>query len=100
LLTRAIVLALMDRTRDAGQLIKQVESRWPEWDRAYLAHGLILEQEKRTGEARQKLQVAAALGSTDPVLSCSVARLTGQTSADPACACATGLRELLISSCR
>jgi Flp pilus assembly protein TadD len=100
LLTRAIVLAMMDRTRDAEQVMKQVESRWPEWDRVYLAHGLILEQQKRTAEARQKLQVAMALGSTDPVLSCSVARLSGQTSTNSACACASGLRELLIPSCR
>jgi tetratricopeptide (TPR) repeat protein len=98
LLTRAIVLALMDRTRDAEQMMKQVEFRWPEWDRVYLAHGLMLEREKRTAEARQKLKLAVALGSTDPVLHCSVARLAGQTSSDPACA--SGLRELLISSRR
>jgi tetratricopeptide (TPR) repeat protein len=94
LLTRAIVLALSDRGRDAEQLIRQIESRWPEWDRAYVAHGLMLERKKRTSEAQQKFEIARALGSKEPALNCSAGRLTGQA------ACACELRELLISSCR
>jgi hypothetical protein len=49
-------------------------------------------------EARQKLQIAAVLGATDPILKCSVARLNGGGS-NPACECATDVRELLIRTC-
>jgi tetratricopeptide (TPR) repeat protein len=98
LLSRAILLALVDRTLDAQQALKSIETRWPEWDRPYLAHGLLLERAKQVAEARQKLQIAAALGATDSILKCSVARLNGGDS-NPTCACATDMRELLIRTC-
>jgi Flp pilus assembly protein TadD len=99
MLAHAIVLALLDRTPEAEQMIKRIESGWPEWDRAYLAHGLILERMKLPGAARQKLELAMALGSTDLVLNCSMARLSGQMSSNPKCACAPGLSELLTPAC-
>ena len=80
------------------KLSKSVETRWPEWDRPYLAHGLLLERAKQVVQARQKLQIAAALGATDPILQCAVARLNG-TAASPMCACKTDLRELLLRTC-
>jgi tetratricopeptide (TPR) repeat protein len=99
LLEQAILLALTDNTPTAEQTLKQIESRWPEWDRAYLVHGLLFEHVKRTGAARQKLQTAIALGSGDLVARCALARLGGQPSPSPQCACARGLRELVFPMC-
>ena len=58
-LTKAIVLGLMDRHSAAEKTLREIESRWPEWDRAYLAHGLLLERSARPDEARQKLRTAS-----------------------------------------
>ena len=98
LLTRAIVLALMDRGGAADKVLKEIESQWPEWDRPYLVHGLMLER-SQPGEARRKLQTAAALGSREFALRCAVARLTPGASPDPQCSCASGLYELLFPRC-
>jgi len=92
LLTQAIMLGLTDRLSAAEKMLKRIESRWPEWDRPYLVHGLLLES-SRPAEARQKLQTSAALGSR-----CARARL-GQTSPDANCECAAGLRGLLLPAC-
>ncbi len=98
-LAKAILLGLMDRYSDAGKSFREIESRWPEGDRAYLAHGLLLERMARPGEARQKLQTATALGSQDPSLQCALARLAGTTSPDPRCNCLKGLGQLLFPDC-
>ena len=74
LLTEAIVMGLMDRAADAEKLLNQIESRWPEWDRAYLVHGLLL-QRARPAEARQKLQTARALGSPEISAGCGLEQL-------------------------
>jgi tetratricopeptide (TPR) repeat protein len=81
LLTRAIVLSLTDRNPAAELALKQIESQWPEWDRAYLAHGLLLEHLGKSVEAKQKLRTAVALGSADPA------------------SCANGLEDVLFSAC-
>ncbi|SPE34728.1 exported hypothetical protein [Candidatus Sulfopaludibacter sp. SbA6] len=98
LLTQAIVLALMDRNGAADQVLKEIESQWPEWDRPYLVHGLLLER-SQPGEARRKLQTAVALGSRDVALRCAVARLTPSASPDGQCSCVRGLYELLFPRC-
>ncbi len=66
-LMRAIVLGLVGRTPEAERTLKEIQSRWPEWDRPHLAHGLLLEAAGRKAEARRKMQTALALnpaGST------------------------------------
>jgi tetratricopeptide (TPR) repeat protein len=98
LLTQAIVLALMDRNGAADKVLKKIESQWPEWDRPYLVHGLLLER-SQPGEARRELQTAVALGSRDLALRCAVARLTPSASPDSQCSCVTGLYELLFPRC-
>ncbi len=98
-LTKAIVLGLMDRTPAAEKVLREIESSWPEWDRAYLVHGLLLERTGRPREARQKLQTAAALGSQDPSLGCALARLASGPKPGPECTCLTGLEQLLIPGC-
>jgi tetratricopeptide (TPR) repeat protein len=92
LLAQTIVLGLVGRTSGAEELLKRIESRWPEWDRAYLVHALLLES-SRPAEARQKFQTAAALGSR-----CARARL-GQAGPDAHCECAAGPQGLLMPEC-
>ena len=98
LLTQAIVLALMDRSGAADQVLKGIESQWPEWDRPYLVHGLLLER-SQPGEARRKLQTAVALGSQALALRCAVARLASSAAPDSHCSCVTGVYELLFPRC-
>ncbi len=98
LLTNAMVLALMERNSAAEKVLKDIETQWPEWDRPYLVHGLLLER-GQPREARQKLQTAMALGSHDLAVRCAVARLTPSASPDRLCACANGLYEMLFPKC-
>jgi len=98
LLTRAMVLALADQAGSSEALLKEIESKWPEWDRPYLVHGLLLEK-RRPSEARQKLQTAIALGAQEITASCALARLASAASADPRCSCTGGVYELLFPPC-
>ena len=70
LLAEAIAVALDGRVPEAEQRLQRIEERWPEWDRPYLAHALLLEREKRNREAAQKLRTAAALGSGQAGANC------------------------------
>jgi predicted Zn-dependent protease len=99
LIMKAVVLALMDRTAAAEKTVRDVELRFPEWERPYLVHGLISEKSGRTKDAREKLQTAAALGSKHAALTCALARLGGHTAVSPDCACSTGLEQLLFNTC-
>ena len=74
-LTKAMALGMMGRRAEAETQLREIELRWPEWDRAYLAHGLLLERAGQPAEARRRLQTAVALGSQDPSLRCALARL-------------------------
>jgi len=98
LLTRAMVLALTERNNAAEQALNEIESQWPEWDRPYVVHGVLLEKAGRR-EAAQKLQTAIALGSQDPAARCALARLASGARSDPPCSCAGGLDDLLFSRC-
>jgi tetratricopeptide (TPR) repeat protein len=98
-LAKAVVLGMMERILEAEKTLREIELRWPEWDRAYLAHGLLLEGSARPGEARQKLQISATLGSRDPSLRCALARLERTPNPAPECACLTGLEQVLLPDC-
>jgi tetratricopeptide (TPR) repeat protein len=101
LLTKALVLGLMKRDDAALQLVKELETQSPEWDRAYLVHGLLLERNQPQAAVR-KIRTALALGSNDPAASCALGRLTGTARPkenDALCACARGLSDVLYSSC-
>jgi tetratricopeptide (TPR) repeat protein len=74
LLAKAIVLGLMERTADAERVLNGIESRWPEWDRAYLAHGLIV-RTKHPAEAARKLRTARVLRGREIGKGCSLERL-------------------------
>jgi Flp pilus assembly protein TadD len=99
LLTKAIALGLMGQIVGAEKTLTEIGSRWPEWDRPYLVHGLVLERAGKRAEARQKLRTAQALGSRDPAVNCALARLSAAPSPDAQCACLTGLRQLLFPGC-
>ena len=63
LLMRATTLEFARRTEEAGDLLKQIERRWPEWPAGWAAHGIILAGHEHYAEARQALEAATALGS-------------------------------------
>jgi tetratricopeptide (TPR) repeat protein len=92
LLLRAIASALDGQTGPAAQQLQRVESRWPEWDRPYIAHGLLLASKKMPREAARKAQTAAALRSEDPAVGC----LLGRARCEP---CAIDLREWIVAPC-
>ena len=104
-LARVVALGLAHRMAEAERSVKEVESRWPEWDGGYAVHGLLLTRGGRAGEARQKFQMAAALGTGGPVARCAAMRFQvlrqgdSGAGADPQCACMSGLLEWLASPC-
>jgi len=101
LLTKAVVLGLTGQDAAALKVVKDVELQSPEWNRAYLVHGLLLER-SQPRDAVQKLRTALALGSKEPAASCALARLTANAepqAGDSRCSCARGLGDVLYSSC-
>jgi hypothetical protein len=54
--------------------LRQIESRWPEWDRPWLVHGLALAGMQRSKEAAAKFRAASALGSQEDPASCASLR--------------------------
>jgi tetratricopeptide (TPR) repeat protein len=63
LLLRAVVLQHAKRFDEAGQLLEQVQNRWPEWPAGWLAGGIVLGARGRQDEARTALATALALGA-------------------------------------
>jgi tetratricopeptide (TPR) repeat protein len=70
LLAEAIAVALDGRVTEAERRLRRIEERWPEWDKPYLAHGVMLEQVKRNRDAAQKFRTAAAIGSGNVGANC------------------------------
>lgn len=70
-LTEAIVLALSGDHATASERLRQIQARWPEWDRPWLVHGLLLTEMLRPKEAALKFRAAAALGSPELPESCA-----------------------------
>jgi tetratricopeptide (TPR) repeat protein len=97
-LTRAVVLAALNRNAEADKAVKDVENRWPEWDRAYVIEGLLLERESRLPESRRRIQIALALGTREPAARCALKRMNAAP-ADAQCACQVGIYELFFSGC-
>ena len=98
-LAKAVILGLMGRFAEAHKIVRPVQARWPELDRAYLVHGLLLERNKQFRRALGMLQTARLLGSRDPNLDCAEARLKGAPLESAECACRTGLEQLLVPVC-
>lgn len=66
LLARVVTLDLLRRNPESEKLLAQIQARWPEWDRAYLLKGILLEIQLKSAEARQTLETAIALGANTP----------------------------------
>jgi tetratricopeptide (TPR) repeat protein len=98
-LMKANVLGVAGRSDEALAVLQAIERRWPEWDRGYLIHGLLLEERGETSEARQKIRTAIALGADNLAARCSLARLDGSDAPEASCECVKGLREQLIPAC-
>jgi len=73
-LTEAIVVALTGDMAAAAERLKRIEARWPEWDRPWLVHGLLLNEMGRRKEATSKFRAASALGSREDLSSCASLR--------------------------
>jgi tetratricopeptide (TPR) repeat protein len=97
-LSLGLVLSLTGQPEAAEKRFIEVQGRWPEWWKAYLAHGLLLEQLKRTDAAKQKVQTAAALGPNDSATRCALKRL-GTNDETTTCACGARLEELMPGAC-
>lgn len=66
LLVQAVTHRILSQLTEADRLLEEIQSRWPEWDLAYLVHGIVLETLHQSGKARVQLQTAIALGCDDP----------------------------------
>lgn len=63
LLMKATTLNLGGQSDDAGRLLIEIRTRWPEWSAAWVVHGILLHTQRYYDEARQMLETAAALGA-------------------------------------
>src|SRR5207302_2654115 len=62
LLTRSVVLELVRKTEQSEDLLKKIQSRWPECGRCYLVQGIIEATHRKPEQALQSLRTAIALG--------------------------------------
>ena len=100
MLAKAVSLSSLKRNAEAGKVMKEIENRWPEWDRAYVIEGLILERESKLAEARRSIQIALALGTRDPAAQCALARMTASAPAATQCSCQPGMYEPFFAACK
>jgi len=55
------------RSDEAMKVLAQIESRWPAWDLPYLVNGMIFQDELKSKQAKQMLDIAIALGCREAV---------------------------------
>lgn len=96
-LARVTALNSAGRSRDAEQEVKEIENRWPEWDRPYVIEGLLLAHDGRAAEARQRIQIAFGLGTREPAARCALAAVS--KSHDSHCSCQPGIFEPFFPPC-
>jgi tetratricopeptide (TPR) repeat protein len=89
-LNRVAVMAASGRVKDAVTATKEIERRWPEWDRPYVAEALLLERETRLAEAGERIAIAETLGAKDAIAVCARARALNRADASQ-CGCEAGL---------
>ena len=66
MLVQAITYELLQRFKESQKILAEIQSRWPEWSQPYLIDGIILQNQFKPKEAKQKLETAIALGANDP----------------------------------
>jgi tetratricopeptide (TPR) repeat protein len=77
LLMKAMLLELDGQNAEAGKLLTEVQERRPEWFAVWVTRGMVLAGQKRTGEARQAMETAVALGARSPEVRDLLAGKTG-----------------------
>lgn len=55
------------RSEEAMKVLAKIETRWPAWDFPYLVNGMILQDELKSTQAKQMLDLAIALGCREAV---------------------------------
>ncbi|MGA2114298.1 MAG: tetratricopeptide repeat protein [Bryobacteraceae bacterium] len=100
MLAKAVALSALKRNAEAGKVVKEIEGRWPEWDRAYVIEGLLLERESKLVEARRSIRIAQALGAQDPAAQCALDRMTGSPPLAAACSCQPGIYASFFGACK
>ncbi|MEZ5356117.1 MAG: tetratricopeptide repeat protein [Bryobacteraceae bacterium] len=98
-LTRAVLIALLNRTDEAKLLLTKIQARWPEWDQPYVAQGLLLESAQQRKPALEKIRTAIALGSDDGASRCALARLSSSAERDARCTCLAALDRWFLGQC-
>jgi tetratricopeptide (TPR) repeat protein len=98
-LVRIVTLHALGRDADAERELRDIERRWPEWDRAYLIDGLILQRLARPAEARRKIDIALSLGIRDAAAQCALRTASAGAAPDPQCACQPGVYEPFFAPC-
>lgn len=66
LLMKAVLLELAGQSVEAGNLLKELQERRPEWFAVWVARGMMMAGRGQAGEARQALETAVALGARSP----------------------------------
>jgi Flp pilus assembly protein TadD len=87
-LSRVAVLAGAGKVKEAKTAAREMENRWPEWDRAWLAEAMLLVREGRKEEAKGRMAMAEALGAKDEVVACVKERAAGS---EGKCGCDAGV---------
>ncbi|MDR3701915.1 MAG: tetratricopeptide repeat protein [Candidatus Sulfopaludibacter sp.] len=77
LLLRAVVLEHAGSTEEAGLLLGQIQTRWPEWPDGWVAHGTILGMQGNRQDARAALVTAVALGADNAEVKAYLDALSG-----------------------
>jgi tetratricopeptide (TPR) repeat protein len=98
LLRLAVALAVAGETSAAEKRMREIEAKWPEWERPYLLHGVLLERTVPV-EARQKFQTALALGLSGEMMRCAKARVDPSRVVDTKCTCFSGLLDWFEEAC-
>ena len=98
-LARVVVLASAGRNAEAEKASREIEKRWPEWDRAYLIEGLVLERESRIEEAKRRIGIALTLGVSDNAAKCALARMSGSATHAVECSCQAEIYEAFFPVC-
>jgi tetratricopeptide (TPR) repeat protein len=68
LLTKATTLDFLKRPAGRDATFAVIESRWPQWDRVFAIHGIVLQTEYRYDEAKRLLERAIALHTELPAV--------------------------------
>jgi predicted Zn-dependent protease len=89
LLVKAAALDRLGKIAEAAAILRELESRRPEWSRTFLLHGALLAGRGKLSEAGRMLAAADALGGGAPDLSGCLSKAGD---------CATAAREAIFEA--